>query len=120
MGGPGSGRRDNAARRRQAERLRARSLTFRDIGRRLGLSAEGVRYVLGLTPRKVRPIRRDLRCSRCPRAIPGSGATGRTTGAVYCLACLGKMPGATFARRLRSLRQVRRPGRRSACSSITV
>jgi hypothetical protein len=87
--------------------LRARGSTFREIGRRLGLSAEGVRYMLGLTPPRPRPVRPDLRCANCRRVIPGSGTTGRTAGAVYCTTCLASMPDATFAQRLRSLRVAR-------------
>jgi transcriptional regulator with XRE-family HTH domain len=104
MGGPGSGRRVDAARRQPAERLRARGLSFAEIGRRLGISREGARYLLGVARRRAPRVRPDLRCAACRRAIPGSGATGRTAGAVYCLDCLGETPEATFARRLRSLR----------------
>jgi hypothetical protein len=48
MGGPGSGRKADSARRRHAERLRARGLAFAEIGRRLGISREGARYLLGV------------------------------------------------------------------------
>jgi hypothetical protein len=107
MGGPGSGRKADSARRRQAERLRARGLAFAEIGRRLGVTGQAVRYMLDLMPPRPRPVRADLRCTACRRAIPGSGATGRTAGAVYCTACLGQMPEAAFAQRLRSLRVAR-------------
>jgi hypothetical protein len=107
MGGPGSGRRTDPARQRKAEALRARGSTFQEIGRRLGVTAQGVRYMLGLTPPRPRPVHADLRCATCRRVIPGSGTTGRTAGAVYCTACLGQMPEATFAQRLRSLRVAR-------------
>jgi hypothetical protein len=89
--------------------MRDRGLSFAEIeiGRRLDISREGARYLLSVTrPRAPRP-RPDLRCAACRRAIPGSGATGRTADAVYCLACLGEMPEATFAQRLRSLRVAR-------------
>jgi hypothetical protein len=102
MGGPGSGRTTDPARRRKAERLQARGMTFKEVGRLLGLTAQVVRYLLGLTPERPRRVRPDLRCAHCRRVIPGSGATGRTAGAVYCLDCLGEMPGATFDQRLRS------------------
>ena len=107
MGGPGSGRRADAARRRKAEWLRARGLTLKEIGRRLGVTAQGVRYMLGLTPARPRRVRPDLRCATCRRVIPGSGTTGRTCGAVYCTACLAMMTDATCAQRLRSLRVAR-------------
>jgi transcriptional regulator with XRE-family HTH domain len=107
MGGPGSGRTTDPARRRKAERLRARGLTFKQIARRLGVTAQGVRYMLGLTPPRPRAIRPDLRCATCRRVIPGSGTTGRTAGAVYCTTCLATMPDATFAQRVRSLRVAR-------------
>jgi DNA-binding transcriptional regulator YiaG len=107
MGGPGRPRTTDPARRRKAERLRARGRTFREIGRRLGVTGQGVRYMLGLTPPRPRPVRPDLRCAHCRRVIPGSGTTGRTAGAVYCTACLATMPDATFAQRVRSLRVAR-------------
>jgi hypothetical protein len=46
MGGPGSGRRANPQRRRRAVELRARGLTLAEIGRRLGMTPEGVRLAL--------------------------------------------------------------------------
>jgi transcriptional regulator with XRE-family HTH domain len=107
MGGQGSGRRTDPARRRRAEQLRARGLTFKEIGGRLGLTAQGLRYLLGLTPERPRRVRPDLRCATCRRVIPGIGTTGRTAGAVYCTTCLAMMPDATFAQRVRSLRVAR-------------
>jgi DNA-binding transcriptional regulator YiaG len=107
MGGSGSGRTTDPARRRKAERWRARGLTFKEIGLRLGLTAQGVRYMLGLTPERPRRIRPDLGCAHCRRVMPGSGTTGGTAGAVYCTACLATMPDATFAQRVRSLRVAR-------------
>jgi transcriptional regulator with XRE-family HTH domain len=107
MGGPGSGRTTDPARRRKAEALRARGLTFKEIGGRLGLTAQGVRDLLGLTPERPRRVRPDLRCATCWHVIPGSGTTGRTAGAVYCTTCLAMMPDATFAQRVRSLRVTR-------------
>jgi DNA-binding XRE family transcriptional regulator len=107
MGGKGSGRKPDLARRRKAAALRARGLSFTEIGRRLGASCQGVRYMLGLVPRWVRPARPDLRCGRCRRAILGSATAGKTSATVYCVVCLARLPVATFAQRLRSLRVAR-------------
>jgi transcriptional regulator with XRE-family HTH domain len=103
MGGPGSGRRGNQVRRREAERLRGQGLTLVEIGRRLGISRQGAWHILHYTPRH----RANVRCGRCRRAIAGSQAAGEPAGPVCCTGCLRKMPGATFAARLRSLRVAR-------------
>jgi hypothetical protein len=48
MGGPGSGRRANPRRRRRVVELRAAGLTLAEIGRRVGMTREGVRQTLAV------------------------------------------------------------------------
>ena len=48
MGGPGSGPRPDAWRRRRVAELRARGLTLPEIGRRFGLSKQLVHYYVRL------------------------------------------------------------------------
>jgi transcriptional regulator with XRE-family HTH domain len=105
MGARGRGRPPNLDRRGQAAELRAQGLTLAEIGRRLAVSRQYVWFMLQPTPPEGRPT--DLRCGRCRRAIPGSAAAGRSTGAVYCAECLDRLPQATFAQRLQALRVAR-------------
>jgi transcriptional regulator with XRE-family HTH domain len=99
MGGLGSGRRTDPARRRKAEALR-QGLTLAEIGRRLGVSRQNVWYLLHHAGRHGP----DVQCAHCRRALPGGEATGKPVGSIHCIACLEAMPDTILAQRLRSLR----------------
>jgi hypothetical protein len=97
MGGPGSGGRPNHARRRAAAELRAQGLSYAEIGRRLGVTGDAARSLLGRATGPRRLAHPDLCCACCRRAIPGSAAAGSARGPVCCAGCLGELPEASFA-----------------------
>jgi hypothetical protein len=67
MGGTSSGRMTAPARRRKAEALRERGLSIVEIGRRLGISHEGVSYILRRSgPGVTLPA---MRCRACRAAV---------------------------------------------------
>ena len=94
MGGPGSGRKADPRRQRLAAALRARGLTFAEVGRRLGVTPEAARQMaLAAAGRPAPP-----RCASCADPLPKRSRGGR------CPACVAADPGAPFAERLRALR----------------
>jgi transcriptional regulator with XRE-family HTH domain len=101
MGGLGSGRPADQARRGEALRLRAEGLTPAEIGRRLGVSRQRVEHVLRVAARE---RERSLACRACGGVAAPAGAAPADAEGVLCLACLGRWRGAPFAERLRSCR----------------
>jgi transcriptional regulator with XRE-family HTH domain len=101
MGGPGSGRKRHPARWRKAAALRARGLSLPQIGRRLGITHQGVRHIL----RRIGPAAAlpPVRCCACAAPIVDR-SDGGDLGRVYCRACLSAHPEVPLADRLRSLR----------------
>ena len=101
MGGLGSGRQPDVARRREAVRLHAEGMTFAEIGCRMGVTRQRVEQIL-------RAVRRDrsrsVGCRECgaPAAAPGTAPTDAAD--VLCLDCLARCPEASFAERLKSCR----------------
>jgi transcriptional regulator with XRE-family HTH domain len=90
MGGPGSGRKADPRRQRLAAALRARGLTFAEVGRRVGVSREAARQmVLAPAPPP---------CASCTAPLPRGSRGGR------CPACVAADQAAPFAERLRALR----------------
>jgi hypothetical protein len=82
MGGKGSGRKPDLARRRRAAALRARGLSLADIGRRLGVSRETVRrMIVAYDPTALLP---DICCSACRAAVAEWRGPGRSAGPVLC------------------------------------
>ncbi|HZY91101.1 MAG TPA: helix-turn-helix transcriptional regulator [Gemmataceae bacterium] len=77
-----------------------------EIGRRWGVTRQAVQSLLAYPNRRLK-VRPPLRCSTCDRAIPGSETAGLTTGAACCPTCLARLPEASFAQRLQSLRVAR-------------
>src|SRR4051812_45827572 len=86
-------------RRRRAAALRAQGLTMPEIGRRLGVTKQGVAYLLGP---KVRRRTYAVACSACGRVLWPDGSKRDTQG-VLCLDCLGALPATTFGQRLRAV-----------------
>jgi transcriptional regulator with XRE-family HTH domain len=102
MGGPGSGRRPDLERRRQAAALRSRGWTLAQIGRRLGLTREGIRLMLrDAGPDAELP---PLRCSACRAIAAPRPRGGHLAGPFYCRACLMKDADIPLGARIRSLR----------------
>jgi transcriptional regulator with XRE-family HTH domain len=101
MGGHGSGRRTDPARRRKAEALRARGLSFLEIARRLGMTRQGVAWLLR-TSGQLLPA---VCCTSCAAAL-ADRTDGRDPGRAYCRACLSARPDVPLPVRLRSLRLV--------------
>jgi transcriptional regulator with XRE-family HTH domain len=101
MGGPGSGRKHDPTRWRKAVELRARGLSLPQIGRRFGITHQGVRHILRRSgPAAALP---SVRCCACAAPI-GDHSGGGDLGRVYCRACLSARPDAPLADRLRALR----------------
>jgi transcriptional regulator with XRE-family HTH domain len=101
LGGLGSGRPPDEARRREAVRLRNEGLSLEEIGRRLGVSRQRVEQIF----RAVERARaRRLTCRACGALAAPPGAAPADVTTVLCLACLARQPDAPFAERLRSCR----------------
>src|SRR5690242_5830098 len=93
------GRPVNPQRRRQIAELRAKGLTYQQIGKRLGISYQSVQQTLQrIGNARLVPIR----CRECGAVITHMRTVADNNGPVYCLECL---PGdATFGQRLKAWR----------------
>lgn len=90
-------------RRRQAAKLRAQGLTFRQIATRLGISKEAA-YRL-VNPRGHQPCPpSEARCKDCQAVIRPGLLAYKANRDAFCLACLAKHPEASFAERLKAYR----------------
>jgi transcriptional regulator with XRE-family HTH domain len=96
MGGPGSGPKADPRRCRRVLALRARGLTFAEIGRRVGVSREGARQLVRAAAGRGRPP--SPRCASCAAPLPEGSRGGR------CPACVAADPAAPFPERLRAYR----------------
>jgi transcriptional regulator with XRE-family HTH domain len=97
-----SGRRPNEKRRAAIARLRDRGLSLAEIGRRLGISKQGVSGALALLRRPL-PLRGVI-CADCRAPILSPGALPSDEGQAFCLTCLRCRPDAPFATRLKTFR----------------
>jgi transcriptional regulator with XRE-family HTH domain len=106
MGGKGSGSRPDTQRRRRAAELRARGLTFAEIGRKMGCTRQAAHQLLrqprAQPPRTPPP----LACAGCGAAL-GPAPGQRDYDPPLCLPCLAKRPRAPFGQRLRAHRIAR-------------
>ena len=100
MGGPNSGRRPNARRRRDVASLHARGVAPPEIARRLGMGVAAVYYYL--KAHEI-PDARPGACAVCRAAIV-SDANPHQYADLLCRNCLQKNPQVSFARFLKSLR----------------
>jgi transcriptional regulator with XRE-family HTH domain len=98
MGGPGSGARPDAARRRQVGELRRQGLTLAEIGRRLGLSRQLVHHYL--KPPAASPA---VPCPECGGVAIPAGADLREQPDA-CPSCVAKRPRLAFRDLLRAQR----------------
>jgi transcriptional regulator with XRE-family HTH domain len=96
-----SGRKPDVSRRAEISRLRARGLTFAEIGRRLGISKQGVHAVL--TKSRQLP-RRRVPCADCATPIESTGVLPSDEGGALCLPCLVSRPDVSFGARLKAFR----------------
>ncbi|HKI35215.1 MAG TPA: helix-turn-helix domain-containing protein [Gemmataceae bacterium] len=101
MGGLGSGRQPDEARRREVIRLRAEGLTLVEIGRRLGISRQRVDQILRAIDKE---RTRRLACLACGGAVAPPGGAPPDVADILCLSCLAESPETPFAQRLRSCR----------------
>jgi transcriptional regulator with XRE-family HTH domain len=97
-----SGRKPNMKRRAEIARLRARGLSLAEIGRRTGMSKQGVHEALAFQRRPLTP--RDVACAGCHASIPSAGALPSDAGQALCLTCLRRRPNAPFGLRLKAFR----------------
>jgi transcriptional regulator with XRE-family HTH domain len=97
-----SGRKPDVKRRAEIIRLRDRGLSLAEIGRRLGMSKQGVFQVLAVLRQPAR--QRSVTCAQCGSVIPSPGALGSDAGRALCLACLGSRPDTPFSVRLKAFR----------------
>jgi transcriptional regulator with XRE-family HTH domain len=101
MGGRGSGKPYDAARRRLLAGLRAEGLTYAEIGRRLGVSRQGVWELLQDAAPEVKAL--VVRCRACGRAVAPVRPWANPRRDALCLDCLGR-PGVTLGQRLLTCR----------------
>ena len=101
MGGLGSERQPDVARRREVMRLHAEGMTFAEIGYRMGVTRQRIEQILRAVKRE---RARSLGCRECGAlaALPGTAPTDAVD--VLCLDCLARCPEAPFAERLKSCR----------------
>jgi transcriptional regulator with XRE-family HTH domain len=95
------GRPPNLKRRRLIAKLRAKGLTYRQIGERLGISRQCVQQTLRYCE-KARLV--PIRCKKCGDVIARMRTVHNSNGPVYCLGCLPR--NAPFGQRLRAYRVV--------------
>jgi transcriptional regulator with XRE-family HTH domain len=96
-----SGRKADPVRRAKIARLRARGLTFAEIGRRLGVTRQCVQLTLRALQQK-RTYR--VACAGCGADIVSDGALPSDAAAALCLSCLARHPETDFAERLKAFR----------------
>jgi DNA-binding XRE family transcriptional regulator len=87
------------ASRKQIAALRANGQSLATIGRRFGVSKQGIHYVL-----RADTSHRVIRCRECNCQMNGAGAMPRDDRRVFCLACLAASPDATFGQHLQAYR----------------
>ncbi|HKI34044.1 MAG TPA: helix-turn-helix domain-containing protein [Gemmataceae bacterium] len=97
-----SGRKPNPKRRAEIAGLHARGLTLAEIGRRLGMSRQGVYEALALL-RQPMP-KRSVPCVGCRAPIASPGALPSDGDHALCLPCLASRPDAPFGTRLKAFR----------------
>jgi transcriptional regulator with XRE-family HTH domain len=105
MSGHGHGGHPDEYRRRQMAELRAKGLTYAEVGRRFGVTASVARYLVersGLAGAAV-PVRCPA-CGGVAGAIPRPRWGGQEA---VCAACLAGRPGAGLGARLRADRVAR-------------
>jgi transcriptional regulator with XRE-family HTH domain len=102
MNGTLNGKRKDESRREQMARLRGEGLSLAEIGRRFGITRQGVRKAL----RPPQPQREPptLSCIGCGAKIVSAGAIASDADAALCLPCLARRPEAPFAPRLKACR----------------
>jgi transcriptional regulator with XRE-family HTH domain len=103
MGGRGSGRRLDAARRQELAALRAQGLSYAEIGRRLGVSRQGVWELLRDCGPEVKAL--VVPCRACGRDVGTVRPGANPRRDALCLACLAR-PGVTLGQRLVTYRLV--------------
>jgi DNA-binding XRE family transcriptional regulator len=81
-------------------RLRARGLTFTEIGRQLGVTRQCVTVTLAKAG--VPPL--PINCRECEGVIVAHRPGNRPSLPALCLGCLARHPDASFADRLRAFR----------------
>src|SRR5262249_15874304 len=86
---------------RRIAALRAKGLSLRQIGKKLGVSRQAVQSVIR-TMRKSRT--RPCPCARCGAVIVSGALLSREVGHAFCVACVDTDPGATFGQRLQAHR----------------
>src|SRR5262249_45884164 len=83
-------------------RLHARGLSLAEIGRRVGMSREGVYQALAQMSRSQSP--RSVPCGSCRAPILSPGALPSDEGQALCLPCLATRPEVPFGVRLKAVR----------------
>src|ERR1700757_703859 len=97
-----SGRKPDVGRRAEIARLRAGGLTLAEIGRRLGMSKQGVSAALA---KARRPLpHRCVACRDCDAPIVSAGLLPGDEGSAVCLECLGSGREVPFGARLKAFR----------------
>jgi DNA-binding XRE family transcriptional regulator len=95
------GRAPDQEKHREVLRLAAKAWSLHQIGRHLGLSAEGVRKVLARHGRPTASL--VFPCARCGAHLT-TGKRTKVNPHALCLSCLKKELNASLAQRVRSLR----------------
>ena len=97
-----SGRLTNQVRRRKMAALRAKGLTFEEIGRRLGVTKQRVGQLL----HSIGTTDFALRCRDCGAEIVFRLSRASRNAPSLCPACLAKAPGPCFGKRLKTHRLI--------------
>jgi transcriptional regulator with XRE-family HTH domain len=95
-----SGRLTNQVQRRKMATLRAKGLTFEEIGRRLGVTKQRVGQLL----HSIGTTDFALRCRDCGAEIVSRLSRASRNAPSLCPACLAKTPGTCFGKRLKTHR----------------